>query len=200
MISVTLLKRDKIKFMKFQYISWKKIQNHCFQFSKQIIKQQIKFDRIICISRGGLVISRILSDFLNLPISNFTIVSYASVGKSGQPKIVEKLAVDIKGESILLVDEITDKGTTLKIANSYLKSLKPKKITTFTPIIKPWSRPLPDYWQIKTDKWVVFSYDVRETIDDLKKIYKKENKPLKDLKTTIKKFGFNSEQAKYFLD
>ncbi|MEA3355382.1 MAG: phosphoribosyltransferase family protein [Patescibacteria group bacterium] len=186
--------------MKFLYISWEEIQDHCFQFSKQIIKEKIKFDRIICISRGGLVISRILSDFLKLPISNFTIVSYASVGKTGKPKIVEKLAVNIKGESILLVDEITDQGTTLKFADSYLKSLKPKKITTFTPIIKPWSNPLPDYWQLKTNKWVVFSYDVRETIDDLKKIYKKENKSLKGLEKIIKKFSFNSQQAKYFLN
>lgn len=185
--------------MKFLYISWKKIQDHCFQFSKQIIKDKIKFDRIICISRGGLVISRILSDFLKLPISNFTVVSYASVGKSGQPKIVEKLSVDIKGESILLVDEITDRGTTLKAADSYLKPLKPKKITTFTPIIKPWSNPLPDYWQIKTDKWVVFSYDVRETIDDLKKLYKEQGKSKLDLKESIKKLNFNQEQAEYFL-
>ncbi|MBU1084755.1 hypothetical protein KKB06_00165 [Patescibacteria group bacterium] len=186
--------------MKFQYISWEEIQDHCFKFSKKIIKEKIKFDRIICISRGGLVISRILSDFLKLPISNFTIVSYASVGNSGQPKIVEKLSVDIKGESVLLVDEITDKGTTLKVAYDYLKPLNPQKIITFTPIIKPWSNPLPDFWQLKTNKWVVFSYDVRETIDDLKKIYKKEGKTLKDLKKEIQKLNFNNTQSKYFLD
>ena len=175
--------------MKFQYISWDQIQDHCFQFSKTVIDKKIKFDRIVCISRGGLVISRILSDFLKLPISNFTLVSYASVGNSGEPKIVEKLAVDIKGESILLVDEITDKGTTLKAAFNYLKPLKPKKVTTFTPIIKPWSKPLPDYWQIKTDKWVVFAYDVRETIDDLKKLGKLDS---------LKSLNFSPEQVKYF--
>lgn len=185
--------------MKFQYISWEEIQDHCFKFSKKVIKNKLKFDRIVCISRGGLVISRILSDYLKLPISNFTLVSYASVGHSGKPKIVEKLAVDIKGESILLVDEITDKGTTLKAADSYLTPLKPKKVTTFTPIIKPWSNPLPDYYQLKTDKWVVFAYDVRETIDDLKNIYKKDGKSLNDLKKEIQKLDFNPQQLNFFL-
>ena len=185
--------------MDFLYISWDELQDQCFKLVKKIDKQNLKFDRIVCISRGGLIIARILSDFLKLPISNFTIVSYVSVGKTGKPKIAEKLAVSIKNERILLVDEIVDHGTTLKAALKYLKTQKPKSITTFIPVIKPWSKIKPDFWQLKTKAWVVYAYELRETIDDLKKIYKKEGKSEKDLQKTLSKLKFNPQQLKYFL-
>jgi len=186
--------------MDFLYISWDQLQDQCFNLIKKINKQKLQFDRIVCISRGGLIIARILSDFLKLPISNFTIVSYVSVGITGKPKIIEKLAVDIKNEHILLVDEIVDHGTTLKSALKYLKTQQPKSITTFIPVIKPWSKVKPDFWQTKTNKWVVYAYEVRETIDDLKKIFAREGKSAKDLENTIQKLKFNQTQAKHFLD
>ena len=185
--------------MDFLYISWDQLQDQCFKLVKKIDQRNLKFDRIVCISRGGLIIARILSDFLKLPISNFTIVSYVSVGKTGKPKIVEKLAVSIKNERVLLVDEVVDHGTTLKEALKYLKTQKPKSITTFVPIIKPWTKTIPDFWQLKTKKWLVYAYELRETIDDLKKIFKKEGKSEKDLQKTLSKFKFNPKQVSHFL-
>jgi uncharacterized protein len=185
--------------MDFLFLTWDDLQDQCFKLAKLIHKQNIKLDRIVCVSRGGLIIARILSDFLDLPISNFTIVSYVSVGVTGKPKIVEKLSVDIKSESVLLVDEIVDHGTTLKCALDYLATKKPKKIYSLAPVIKPWTKIKPDYYLIETKKWVVYPYELKETIDDLKKIFLKEGKTKKDLEKTINKLKFNPQQAKYFL-
>lgn len=187
-----------MKEIKFYYISWKKLHNICFKLAKRILNIKLNFDRIICISRGGLVISRIFSDFLDLPISNFTIVSYVSVGVTGKPRIAEKLAVNIKNERILLIDEIVDNGTTLKKALVYLKKFSPKKIVTLVPVIKPWSQPKPDYWQIKTSKWVVFPYETKETVDDLIKIWKKEKLNTKTLKKKLLNIGLSKKQIEYF--
>jgi uncharacterized protein len=186
--------------MDFLFLTWDELQNQCFKLVKRIKNQNLKLDRIVCISRGGLIVARILSDFLDLPISNFTIVSYVSVGITGKPKIAEKLVVDLKNESILLVDEIVDHGTTLKCALDYLKTKKPKKIYSLAPIIKPWTKVKPDYYLVKTKKWVVYPYELKETIDDLKKIFTKENKSTRELVKTINQLGFNSQQTKYFLN
>ncbi|MBU0619433.1 phosphoribosyltransferase [Patescibacteria group bacterium] len=185
--------------IKFYFISWQKLHQLCFQLAKKVFVQQLQFDRIVCISRGGLIVARIFSDFLDLPISNFTIVSCVSVGQTGQPKIVEKLGIDIKGERILLVDEIVDHGTTLKAAISYLTKLSPKKITSLALVIKPWSQPQPDFWQLKTNKWVIFPYEVKETIDDVIKIFQKQGKTKKQIEQIIFKLGFSPTQAEYFL-
>lgn len=184
--------------MNFLFLTYDELQAQCFKLVKQIKTRKLKLNRIVCISRGGLVIARILSDFLDLPISNFTIVSYVSVGVTGKPKIAEKLAVSLKAESVLLVDEIVDHGTTLKCALDYLKTKKPKKIYSLAPIIKPWTKIKPDFYLIKTKKWVVYPYELKETIDDLKKIFKTENKSNQELEKTIKKLGFNPQQVRYF--
>lgn len=187
------------KDLKFFPVSWQELHNTCFELAKKIIDKNLKFDRIVCISRGGLIISRIFSDFLDLPISNFTIVSYVSLGKTGKPRVVEKLAVDIKNEKILLIDEIVDNGTTLKKAISYLQKFKPQTITTLAPVIKPWSNPKPDFWQIKTDKWAVFPYEIKETIRDVIKIWKKQGIKKTELKKRLVKLGLPKKQIEYFL-
>lgn len=185
--------------IKFYFITWRELHKACFKLAKKVLDGKLQFDRIVCISRGGLIVSRIFSDFLDLPISNFTIVSYVSVGKTGKPKIVEKLAVDIKNENILLVDEIVDNGTTLKKAVSYLKAFSPKKIITLVPYIKPWSSPKPDFWQVKTNKWIIFPYEVKETINDLVNLFQKQGKKEKEIRKKILKLGFNKNQVEYFL-
>lgn len=185
--------------MDFLFLTWDDLQAQCFNLAKQIKTQKLKLNRIVCVSRGGLVIARILSDFLDLPISNFTIVSYVSVGVTGKPKIAEKLAVSLKSESVLLVDEIVDHGTTLKCALDYLKTKKPKKIYSLAPVIKPWTKIKPNFYLLKTKKWVVYPYELKETIDDLKEIFHKQNKSKRELKDTIKTLGFNSQQINYFL-
>lgn len=179
----------------FEFVSWEKLHQVCFKLANKISHKKLEFDRIVCISRGGLVVARIFSDFLELPISNFTIVAYVTIGKTKTPKIVEKLAVNIKDEKILLVDEIVDHGTTLKKAITYLKTFSPKKITSLVPYIKSWSFPQPDFWQVKTDKWVVFSYEARETVEQLAKIWQKKGLSKREIEENLVKLGFEARMA-----
>lgn len=186
--------------LKFLSVSWPQLHQVCFTLAQKIIKRKLSFDRIVCISRGGLLASRLFSDLLELPISNFTMVSYPVIGQAKKPKIVEKLAVSIKGESILLIDEIIDSGGSLELAVSYLEKLAPKKITTLIPYIKPSSKITPDFWQVKTSAWVVFPYEVRETVNDLKKLAKKEDMPQKKLLELLAGLKLEKKQVEYFLE
>jgi hypoxanthine phosphoribosyltransferase len=183
----------------FQYLSWQGLHDLCFELFKKIEKKKLKFDRIVCISRGGLVVARIFSDFLDLPISNFTIVSYVRVGKTGKPRIAEKLGVDIKGEKILLVDEIVDHGTTLKKAIAYLKKLGPKKIVSLAPVLKPWTKIKPDFYVLETKKWIIFPYEIKETIEDVKKMGKEKRARREAPGQKFLKIGLPRKQVEYFL-
>jgi len=180
----------------FEFVSWEKLHQACFKLAKKISHKKLQFDRIVCISRGGLVVARIFSDLLELPISNFTIVAYVTIGKTKTPKIVERLAVSIKNERILLVDEIVDHSSTLKKAITYLKTFSPKKITTVVPYIKSWSFPQPAFWQVKTDKWVIFPYEVRETIEQLVEIWQKKGLSKQEIEKNLIKLGFEIKMVK----
>jgi len=188
-----------MKEIKFHFISWRELHDLCFALFKKIKEQNLRFDRIVCISRGGLVVSRIFSDFLELPISNFTIVSYVSVGEIGKPRVMEALAADIKDEKILLIDEIVDHGATLKKAVNYLEKKEPQKIITLAPVIKPWAKLKPDYWQMETDKWIIFPYEIKETINDIVRIWKKKGMKKEEMKKRFVKIGLRKEQVEFFL-
>lgn len=184
---------------KFLPISWQELQDTCLKIYKKIKKQNLDFDRIVCISRGGLVVARIFSDFLDLPISNFTVISYGGINDRQQPKIVEHLQVDIKNERILLIDEIVDTGDTFKLASDYLKSKQPAGIISLSPFIKPQASPQPDLWQVKTDKWVIFPYEIKETILDLQKMFSKQGLNAKQINQKLVNLGFTKKYLLEFL-
>ena len=182
----------------FLSLTWQKFHRDVFELAKKVEESQQKFDRIVCIDRGGAVVARFLSDFLNLKISGLVMVAYKEIGKSSQPKIVENLVADIKDEKILLVDEIIDSGSSFEVAVEYLKKLQPKEIKTLAPYIKPISRFKPDFWQVETSKWVVFPYEVRETIRDVNKILKEQGKSKSKIEKQWEELGFNLDWVKYF--
>jgi len=184
--------------LKFQYISWKELENICFELAKRVMNKD--FDRIVCISRGGAVVARIFSDFLNLSISNFVISSYVKVGKSSHPQVTEKLTIDIKDEKILLIDEIVDTGKTLKKALNYLKKKSPKSIYTVVPFIKPYTIIKPDLWKTETTNWIIFPYEIRETIEDVSKIWKNQRVSKKQMMQKFIRIGLAKKQVEYFFD
>lgn len=175
---------------RFYYVSWEKYHQVCFEMAKKIIKKNIFLDRIAVISRGGLIVSRILSDYLDLPISPFTIVAYTGVNAKKKAKVVEGLKARIKNEVVLLVDEVADTGDTYITALNYLKKFKLKKIYTAAPFIKVWTKYRPNFWQKELGKWIIFPYDIRETI--------KETKGKLSLQELVD-LGLPKNQIEYFL-
>lgn len=183
----------KVVFANEEYLalSWEEMENFCFTLTQKI--ERDNFDQIVAISRGGLVVGRILADFLNLPISLFTIQAYKEIGKQNIPKITEKLNAKVSNKKVLLVDEIVDTGNTLSLALSYLRKPKPLKIKVAVLFYKQKSKIVPDYFLFKTSAWVIFPYEVRETIEKLYQRWKKSKKPLsnQEMKERLKKLGFS---------
>lgn len=156
--------------MKFYKLSWNQLEKDCYALGK-IIKDK-KIDRILCISRGGLVCSRIFSDILdNLPISHLTVSSYQDLKQQKETKITET-PTNIKDEVLLVVDEIADSGKTIKIIIDYLRSQKITKFYTLAPYIRSFTNPKPDFYLKVIDDWIIFPYEIRETEKALSKLKK----------------------------
>lgn len=147
--------------MDFTKLSWQDLEKDTIDLAQKIKNKKI--DEIISISRGGMVVSRILSDLLNLPISHIAIESYADMKQTQEPMVTQVSSRAFKGETILLVDEVSDTGKTYIRATSYLENLPIKKVYTASPYIKPHTKHVPDFWVKSLDSWIVFPYDIRET-------------------------------------
>lgn len=64
--------------------------------------------------------------------------SYNGMESSGMPEIQGNLAEEtIKGNDILLVDDIADTGTTIRFMTQYLQNLGAKSVTTVVMFAKP---------------------------------------------------------------
>lgn len=78
---------------------------------QQIRKSEIRFDKVVGISRGGLVSSTVLSHRLQIPLR---VVEW-STRDTGYQFCPEDLYQSIiEGQQILLVDDIVDSGKTIR--------------------------------------------------------------------------------------
>lgn len=173
--------------MNYLTVSWQTYHKLIYQLSEKIAKKKDRFDLIVAIARGGLTVAHILSDFNRLPITSFTISSYSDLKQSTNPKITLHLGNKLHNKKILLVDDVSDTGKTFIRGLKYLKTLGGNYIKTASIFVKPKTKFIPDYFVKKTDKWIIFPHDMKETIDSLKK--KHSNKELIS-------FGL----SKYFVD
>lgn len=182
----------------FHPLTWQALHVEIFLLAKKIKASQEKFDRLVAINRGGAVTARILSDFLKLPTSGFTMVSYGGINEAEEPKVVEELKVDLAGERILLVDEIADSGRTFEVALEYLTQFKAVEIKTLAPFIKPKTSFKPDFWQVETADWVIFPYEVRETIEDVQAMLRQQGQTESKIEAILDDFGFSVEMLAEF--
>ena len=132
--------------------------------TSQVREGGFRPDSIIAISRGGLVPARILSDSLNVPLLYTIRISfYSKVGiRKETPEVTQPLDVDVGGQKLLVVDDISDSGKSLVLANEYLSRFGPREIKTATIHFKPGSVFRPDFFCEETHSWVVYPWETEE--------------------------------------
>lgn len=178
--------------MKYKKISWVRFYRDCLLLSQKIQKEKIQLDKIIAIARGGLIVARILSDALSLPISNIVISSYQDLKQLKEPEIIEESTANFNGQTLLIVDEVSDTGKTFHRVLSYFKNKKVKKIYTACTYIKPKTQFIPNFWVKKIDAWIIFPYDIKETYQ----AFAKNSSPKEALKL-MEKIGFKKYELDY---
>jgi len=155
--------------MEYYSITWRRLHTDTHTLAQKIIKGNQKYDLIVAIARGGFTISHILTDFLRLPVASFTVSSYKDLKQVGNPEIAFEVGGNLKGKRILLVDDCSDTGKTFIRGMKYLKELGAESVGTASPYIKPWTKVIPDFYVRSTKKWIVFPFDVRETIEAIQR-------------------------------
>ncbi len=111
--------------LKLEFVSWKAIENICLELSKKVKSEN--FDLVVGITTGGSFVGYYLSILLNLPYvsvrskfwseitftQNFIQTYKLCIGIEQMPKTGE-IPEAVKNKRILLVDDTTYSGITLK--------------------------------------------------------------------------------------
>jgi len=134
--------------------------------AQKIQADEYKPDIIVGIARGGLVPSRILADLLETrDFAIITIEYYVGIGKTQREPILKQcLHTQLTDKRVLLVDDVSDGGRSLRLAKKHLEQQHAKEIKVATIYCKPGTITTPDYFEKETSHWIVFPWEARETI------------------------------------
>ena len=153
-------------------VTWEEIEDWCKSLSDKIISGQIP-DAIIGMSRGGLVPARIISDKLMRKELYAVKTEHwgLTASKDGTAQLKQGLSSDIRGMNVLIVDDITDTGQSMKVALDYVKSQSPRSVKTAAMLHISHSEFVPDYFarEISDSQWTwfIFPWNVFEDIMNL---------------------------------
>ncbi|PIR59143.1 MAG: phosphoribosyltransferase [Candidatus Pacebacteria bacterium CG10_big_fil_rev_8_21_14_0_10_56_10] len=185
----------------FEYYSWNQLGSDVYALAKQLLDDDSRFDRLIALAKGGLAPARALADFLKIDqLSSIQVEFYTGIGQRGQtPVITQSLPVQIKGERVLVFDDIVDSGKTFALASSYLTAHGAAEISTAALIVKPWTKHRPDYAVHTTEAWVIMPNEVRETIELLSQSWREKGDSTASIKRQLRKIGFDPGQVDDFV-
>lgn len=113
------------------------------------------FDRIIAVTRGGLVPAAIVAWELDIRlVDTVCIVSYHDY-QIGKAEILKKVGDD--AASVLVIDDLADTGTTATLVREMLP-----KAHIATVYAKPSGKPLINTFvtEVSQDTWIVFPWEV----------------------------------------
>jgi len=149
--------------------SWDQTYSMLLDLALRIRKSGFKADLIVGVSRGGWVPARILSDLLeNSCTANLRIEFYTGIGETAaQPRVTQPVSSEVTGKTVLLVDDVSDSGGSLKVAKDYLLAQKASGIKTVTLYYKPRSIFKPDFFNGTTEDWIIFPWEQLEVTKQL---------------------------------
>jgi len=189
------------KDLEFEIPSWEQIYKMLIELADRIRKSYFEPDVIVGVSRGGWAPARIMSDLLENPeLANVRAEFYLGVAETkGEPVITQPVSASVKGKRVLVMDDVADTGKSLRLVKKHLLDEGATDVKIATIYYKPWSVLTPDYYKKKTSLWVIFPWERKETIRNILKKYKQQNKSVEDAKKQLIRSGLNRKLAERFI-
>jgi len=137
-------------------VSWEQLHRDARALAWRLAEQE-PWQRIVAITRGGLVPAAIVSRELEVRLVDTICVSSYDHQSQGKLTILKSIEGDGDGEGTLIVDDLVDTGRTAKVVRELLP-----KAHLATVYAKPAGRPLVDTFvtEVSQDTWIHFPWDL----------------------------------------
>jgi len=187
--------------LEFEIPSWDQIYKLLLNLSSTIRKTGFKPDIIVGVSRGGWLPARVMSDLLENPkLANVAAEFYVGVAETkSKPVITQPVSVSVKGKKVLVVDDVTDTGESLRLVRSHLEEQGATEVKTATIYYKPWSVIVPDYYEKETSSWIIFPWERKETVRKIVEKYKRQGKSIDEAKEKLVDSGIDRKLVERFI-
>jgi len=187
--------------LEFEVPTWNQIYNMLLNLVEKIRKDGFKPDIIVGVSRGGWAPARVLSDLMdNANLANVRAEFYLGVAETkGEPTLTQPVSMAVDGKKVLIVDEVADTGKSLKLIKEHIIEQGAAETKIATVYYKPWSIVTPDYYGKETRRWIVFPWEINETIRKIVKKCKEKGKTAEEEAMKLVKAGISEELVKRFL-
>jgi hypoxanthine phosphoribosyltransferase len=128
------------------------------------------FTAVVGLSRGGLIPATIIANYLNIRhVYSIGLASY-NLDKDGKMNIgkhdvYQQMPIDCRcmkrGERVLIVDDISDKGTTFQYVMDTFMNAAECETKSLSIFIKPETTYIPDmyYGVVPQDYWITFPWE-----------------------------------------
>jgi hypoxanthine phosphoribosyltransferase len=151
-----------------QLISWDEAYGLAKKLANKIKPSGFRSDLVIAIGRGGYVPARVVCDFLLHSLLTSIKIEHWDIAacKRQEAAVRFPLAVDVHDQRILIIDDVTDTGDTLKAAVGYVKGLGAGEIKTGVLQHKITSSFVPDFCAdvIREWIWIIYPWAAHEDL------------------------------------
>lgn len=187
--------------IEFEVPTWNQIYEMLLHISDEIRKDSFRPDIIVGVSRGGWPPARVLSDLLDNPnLANVKVEFYLGVAETkGEPTLTQPVSVKVDGKKCLVVDEVADTGKSLQLIKEHLIAEGAVGVKIATVYLKPWSIIKPDYYAKETSRWIVFPWEIKETLKKITKKCREKGNPVQPEIEKLVKAGVSKKLVKKFL-
>ena len=186
---------------RFEIPTWEQIYTMLLDLARKVRNDKFYPDIIVGVSRGGWSPARVLSDLLENPeIANVKAEFYLGVAETKKkPVITQPVSVNVKGKKVLVVDDVSDTGKSLRLVKTHLLGQGAKSLKIATLYYKPWSVTMPDYYEKTTHDWIIFPWERKEALRKVIEKFRQNGKSVEEAKQKLVKNGFDRELAERFV-
>jgi len=187
--------------VEFEVPTWNQIYNMLLNQSEKIQNNGFKPDIIVGVSRGGWPPARVLSDLMgNSNLANVRAEFYLGVAETKEePVLTQPVSMEVAGKKVLVVDEVADTGKSLKLVKEHIIGKGATEVKIATVYYKPWSIVKPDYYEKKTSRWIVFPWEIKETVRKIVKKCREKGKSIEEETARLVKAGISAGLVERFL-
>lgn len=151
-----------------EMVGWERAARLSRLLAEKIRASGYRPDVVVAIGRGGYVPARIVCDSLLIGAMTGITIEHWGPGaeKKEEATIRYPLAADVAGLAVLIVDDVTDTGETLRVATGYVEGFSPREVRTAVLHHKSISAVLPDYYAgyVGDWRWVTYPWAAHEDL------------------------------------
>ena len=138
-------------------LSWELFGELCRALAVRVA-QDYRPELVIGIATAGVIPAATVAAMLRADFESMKISRRDGEARLGTPRVLSATPVQCRGKRVLIVDEITTSGDTLRLALAAVREVGPADVRTATSFVRPGGY-RPHYHALETEQLIVFPWD-----------------------------------------